>query len=78
MGKGFLKYLHSFLQIKDLNKSKNVVHKSRVIIMATESKTAESEVGGGETESESDSNLLSRCELWVIFSIDLATDEIGL
>ena len=33
-------------------------------LMATESKTtAESEVGGGETESESDSNLLSRCEL---------------
>ena len=30
------------------------------VIMATESKTAESEVGGGETESESDSNLMSR------------------
>ena len=30
-------------------------------LMATESKTtAESEVGGGETESESDSNLMSR------------------
>ena len=37
--------------------------KSRVIIMATESKTAESEVGGGEIESESDNNLMSRCEL---------------
>ena len=43
------------VQFKNTPKSKD--------IMATESKTAESEVGGGEIESESDSNLMSRYEL---------------